>query len=134
MKIHCWRCQSRMTAVAILAPHVEDTENQVCIFSNIESLPSDVAEYIQRRVPTFMFKYSKTVKHKYYANTCPKCGVITGDFFLHSEPGDPFFPTDEVEANQLYLTEIPVDNQVSVQGSLRIGTGGLILDNAKQIA
>ena len=134
MKIHCWRCETRMPVIAILAPNIEDTENQICILTEIESLPTDVTEYIQRRVPTYMLKYSKTVKHKYFANTCPKCGVISGDFYLHSEPGAPFFPTDEEEAGELYLTEIPIKTQIIVQASLSIGSGDLILNNAKQIA
>jgi hypothetical protein len=134
MKIHCWRCQSRMPVIAILAPHIEDTENQIGILSEIESLPDDVIKYIQHRVPTYKLKYSKTLEHKYFANTCPKCRVISGDFYLNSEPGAPFFPTDEKEANELYLTEIPIDSQITVQASVNFGVGELIINNAKQIA
>ena len=134
MKIHCWRCQSKMPAVAILAPNIEDTDNQVCMLSEIEDMPTEVLNYIQKRVPTFKLKYSKTVGQKYYANTCPDCGSLSGDFFLLSEPGAPFFPTDKREASLLYITRIPIERPISVQASIHVGTGELILENAKQIA
>ena len=133
-KIWCWRCQTKMSVVAILAPHVEDTENQVCLLSDIVELPKDVLSYIQKRVPTFKLKFSKTVGQKYYANTCPNCGVLSGDFFLHSEPDAPFFPTDEEKAQSLYLTKIPLSNPIVAKASLSMGCGELILNNAKKIA
>ena len=134
MKVHCWKCQKRMPVVAILAPNIEGTEEEVCILSDIAGLPNDVLGYIQRRVPPFKLEYSKTAGGRYYASTCPGCGVISGDFFLHSEPGAPFFPTGKEEASLLYLTKIPIEGPILVQSGLHMGTGGLILYHAKQIA
>jgi len=134
MKVYCWKCQKRMPVVAILAPNVEETDGEVCILSDIIGLPTDVLGYIQKRVPTFKLKFSKTVGSKYYANTCPNCGVISGDFFLHSEPGAPFFPMDEKEAALLFRTEIPIEETILVESGLHMGTGELILNHAKQIA
>jgi hypothetical protein len=131
--VHCWKCQAKMPAVAILAPHIEDTEAQVCILSEVESMPNEVTHYIQSRVPSFKLKYSKTAAQKYFANTCPKCGILSGDFFFHSEPGAPFFPTDDEEAKQLYMTKIPISKPVEIKASLNIGVGELILENAKEI-
>ena len=123
-----------MPAVTILAPHVKDTEKQVCILTEIESMPDEVVQYIQSRVPTYKLKYSKTVGQKYFANTCPKCGMLSGDFYLHSEPGAPFFPIDKEEAAQLYMVKIPVTGSINIRASLHIGSGELILKNAKEIA
>ena len=134
MKIYCWQCQSKMPVVAIVAPNVSGIEDDVCILSEIAELSGDVLEYVQNRVPTFKYRFSKTVRAKYYANTCPSCGVISGDFFLHSEPGAPFFPTDEDEASSLYLVEIPIKNKkIEVRSSFHVGTGELILKYAKRI-
>lgn len=132
-KVHCWRCDSKMPVVTLLAPHVEGTENEICILSDIQELPEDVLSYIQKRVPTFKLKFSKTVKRKYFANTCPACGVLSGDFFLQDEPGAPFFPTDEDQAKTLYMTEIPLSHAINISASLGMGVGDLILDNAKRI-
>ena len=94
-KIFCWRCNSRMTVIALLAPNVDNTDNQICVLSGIEDIPQDILSFIQSRVPTFKLRYSKMAGKKYFANTCPKCGVISGEFFLHDEPGAPFFPSNE---------------------------------------
>jgi hypothetical protein len=34
---------------------------------------------------------AKTSGETYWANTCPHCGAIQGDWFLESEPDSPFF-------------------------------------------
>jgi len=122
-----------MPAVALLAPHVADAEGNTCVLSDIYELPDEILIFIKMRVPTFKLKHSKTVGQKYYANTCPKCGVLSGDFFLHSEPGAPFFPIDNKAANTLYMTEIPLSHPVTVKASINMGTGDLILKHAKTI-
>lgn len=53
-------------------------------------------------IPRFIqYRYSKTVGHKYWANTCLSCGVIQGDYFLRHEPGAPLsrLPWDAQEDN-----------------------------------
>jgi hypothetical protein len=132
-KIYCWSCNFKMTVITLLAPHVEDTENQICILSDIDELPNGVLSYIQKKAPNFKRKFSKMARKKYFANTCPKCNVISGDFFLHSEPGAPFFPTDEAGAKSLYITEIPLSEPIMAKASLGLGVGDLILKNAKRI-
>ena len=147
MKIHCWKCQARMPAVALMFEYTatdsdavgEDEENEemsghLTILSDTTYLPTDILKYVQGRVPTFEYRYSKTVRSKYYANTCPGCNMISGDFFLHSEPGAPFFPTTEQEASELYLTEVPFEYPARVSSSLSFNTGySLITDHAKRI-
>ncbi|MGB0718484.1 MAG: hypothetical protein ACPGO7_04050 [Alphaproteobacteria bacterium] len=131
-----------MPAVALVAPKVDEvdanedgTENdEICVLSDIVALPKQVLEYLQRRVPTFQLRYSKTVGEKYYANTCPRCGMLSGDFFLHSEPGGPFFPMDEADASLLYLTEIPIESPVYIQAAFHTGVGNLIINHARRIA
>ena len=123
-----------MPVVALLAPKIEDTEGEICILSGITELPEIALAYIQRRVPTFKRKFSKTIGQKYFANTCPQCGVLSGDFHLHSEPGAPFFPTDEHEAGSLYMTELPVTGQIHGRASVSMGCGALIVNHARRIA
>ena len=130
----CWRCGAKMPVVSILAPKVQDADEEICILSEITQLPDFVLGYIQGRVPTFKLKFSKTIEQKYFANTCPKCGMLSGDFYLHSEPGAPFFPTDEREAASLYMTEIPLSGQIHARASIEAGCGDLILNNARRIA
>ncbi len=78
-------------------------------------------------------KNSKMAGKRYFANTCPKCGVLYGDFFLHAEPGAPFFPSDEQEAKSLYMKEIPLAKPVEIRAGLNLGLGEMILSNVKRI-
>ncbi len=130
----CWRCGAKMSVVAILAPKVQGAEGEICILSEITELPDPVLAYIQGRVPTFKLKFSNTIRQKYFASTCPKCGVLSGDFHLHSEPGAPFFPTDRHEAASLYMTEIPLPGRINARALIDVGCGDLILNNARRIA
>jgi hypothetical protein len=122
-----------MPVVTILAPKVEGAAGEICILSEITELPDAVLAYIQGRVPTFKLKFSKTIEQKYFASTCPKCGVLSGDFHLHSEPGAPFFPIDKREAASLYMTQIPVAGRIYARASIDTDCGDLILKNAKRI-
>jgi len=131
--IGCWHCGADMPAVALVAPNVPETEGTVCILSDIRQLPQSVLTFIHNRFPTFKLKYSKMARSEYYANTCPKCGVLSGDFYLHAEPGAPFFPTDAEEAAELTIEQIPISQSIEVQAGHGMGVGKLILECAKRI-
>jgi hypothetical protein len=130
----CWRCAAKMPVVTLLAPTVDDMDAQPCVLSDVTRLPDDVLAYIQKRVPTYVMCYSKTIQGKYFASTCPKCKVISGDFHLHSEPDAPFFPTDEEQAATLYMTEIPIDGTIHVHASPNPGCADMIMEHAQRIA
>jgi ribosomal protein S27E len=71
----CWKCK-----------------REIIVFT----WPSDNSDntYLPKIMPppkTVQFRYSKTVGRKYWANTCPVCHSLQGDYFLYSEPGGPFF-------------------------------------------
>jgi hypothetical protein len=85
----CWRCGAPMPVVAILCENLGAKDEGPFILSNITELPPELYTYVQRFYPDFRLTFSKTIGEKYFANNCPKCGVISGDFFLHSadEPG-----------------------------------------------
>ena len=91
-----------------------------------------MADFIQRRCPTYRLTYSETVGSEYYANNCATCGVISGDFFLHSEPGAPFFPTEADEARRLTIELIPLTEKRGVRSGCGYGSADLILENAQR--
>lgn len=132
-KIHCWYCNNKMPVIALLAKNVDNSGGEVCILSDIQRLPKDIYFFIKNKVPSFKLRFSKTADYKYLGNTCPKCGKLFGDFFLHSEPGSPFFPTDEDNAKSLYIREIPLNRSITVIASCGIGVGDIILKNARQL-
>jgi len=49
------------------------------------------AEPPSPRPRTVQWRFSRTIGSSYWANTCPFCGAIQGDWFLHHEPEGPFF-------------------------------------------
>ena len=130
--ILCWRCGADMPAIALIAPNVPEAEGEICVLLNIRELPPPVLKWIRQHFPTLRLKFSKTTLSKYYANTCPKCGVLSGDFFLHEEPGAPFFPTTKEEAKHLSIETIPVIESMTVRAGLGIGVGDLILQHARR--
>lgn len=132
-KVQCWRCGARMPVIALLAPNVENSYDEVCIISEIEVMPDKIRAFIQSKVPTFIFKYSKTVERKYFANTCPNCKVLYGDFYLHGEPGAPFFPMDKEQAKYLYIKKIPLTEPIEIRGGVGVGTGEIILKHATKV-
>jgi hypothetical protein len=122
-----------MPAIALLTPNVNAAEGEICILSDIQELPKDVYFFIKNRVPSFKMKFSNMAGHRYLGNTCPKCGLLSEEFFLHAEPGGPFFPVDENGAKSLYIREIPLTDSITVTASVSTGCGDLILKNAKRL-
>lgn len=134
----CWKCGEKMPVLALLAPNVEntyeDTGNEACVLTDIVDLPDEILHFMQERAPNFKLTYSKTLDYEYYANTCPSCGILSGDFHLHLKPDGPFFPISEEEASLLILTEVPIQSPVRIDSGYHIGTGDLILHNARRKA
>ncbi len=58
--------------------------------------------------------------------------MIYGDFFLHDEPGAPFFPADDEDAKLLYIREIPLNDSIEIEGG-RSGTGEIILETVSPL-
>ena len=131
--VSCWRCGAKMPALALIAPNVAEADGEICILSEIEELPKAVLQFVGTRFPSFALRYSKTAGSRYYANTCPRCGVISGDFYLHSEPGAPFFPTTEDEAKELTLEPVLLTGSITIRGGLAMGVGDLILEHARML-
>ncbi|HCL4436064.1 TPA: hypothetical protein N2F56_004327, partial [Salmonella enterica] len=81
--------------------------------SSCFSAVSDLIEVAPRALshmrhfaPTWGPKYSETVGYTYYANSCPHCGRLQGDFHIFSEPGGAFLPVTPKHASQIKLHKI----------------------------
>lgn len=75
---NCWRCKK-----PILVFDWPDKN----LHQNSKPSKPDMPKTIQ-------YKFSKTIKRKYWVNTCPYCKSIQGDFFLFLEPDSPLFGFD----------------------------------------
>jgi hypothetical protein len=47
--------------------------------------------------PTVKFTYTRTTGTRYWANTCPHCQAVQGDWNLYAEPGGAFFEVGQYE-------------------------------------
>lgn len=72
----CWKCSREIL---------------LFMWPNDDSLHSYDLPLNVPRPRTIQFRYSKTAGTKYWANTCPYCKNIQGDFFLYSEPDSLLF-------------------------------------------
>ena len=72
----CWKCDEEIP------------------FFSWESLWSESTPP-EPRPRTVQYRYSRVTRSKYWANTCPKCRRIQGDWFVFHEPGGAFFPAYE---------------------------------------
>ena len=131
-RIHCWKCGAEMPAMTLVAPDVPDGFGDVCVLYNIRSLPAVVADFIHRHFPHFKLRYSKTTQSGYFANTCPKYQMLSGDFHLHGEPGATFCPETTEDARRLWLKEIPLPSSVEIDASPGVGCGELIIDHGRR--
>ena len=95
-------------------------------------MPRPLLDAIVSRHPHFQKRTSKTAGTAYYMNTCA-CGAHFGDFYLFSEPGGAFFPTDETEAAHITIEELPLTGTFDLDCSYGMGVGDLIFEHAKKL-
>lgn len=71
----CWKCK-----------------REIIVFAwPKDGLHNDSVPQVKPHPRIIQYRYSKSIGGKYWVNTCPYCHAIQGDFFLHMEPGGPFF-------------------------------------------
>lgn len=86
----------------------EDSFDTFTTYSQLKQLPAELESFFKAKFPTYFNDYSNTIKSNYYMNHCSKCGVKSGDFFLHNKLGGAFFPEEEEQARNITLVEIPL--------------------------
>ena len=94
--------------------------------------------FVGRRVcpsghPHFQKRTSKTAGTAYYMNTCG-CGAHFGDFYVFSEPGGAFSPTEEDEASRITIEELPLTRIFELDCTYGMGTGDHIFEHAKKLS
>ena len=87
----CWKCKREIIVFAW--PKASEWNNSA---PKVKPVPR-----------TIQYRYSKTVGGKYWANTCPRCNSIQGDWFLFSDPDGPFFGIRcEVDSQDAYKRDM----------------------------
>ncbi|CAI8950407.1 DUF5710 domain-containing protein [Brevibacillus sp. IT-7CA2] len=114
----CWKCRKKTRVFSFCLPegfelleeHGESVERWVrqdysTMLSNITVLSERVLEVIQRITTRYVVNFSKTASQSYYLNHCEHCNSKQGDFYLHNEPGNAFFPMSDEEMDQIKMQQ-----------------------------
>ncbi len=128
----CWKCDAEMKVAALIAPNVVDAPGEVLVLQGVCDLPNPILLFVQARVPHYRLGYSRTIESEYFANHCPLCGAITGDFYLFSEPGGPFWPETADAAAAIRVAECPLAGPIVLETGYGRGLGGFILEHASR--
>lgn len=112
----CWKCNNiipifgvanRRDKKAINVPSYDDMDDvsnyrperdyyhkhfgfSLRFFEYIQGMSNEDLHKIKVIAPDYQLRFSKTVGYKYFANTCPHCKMIQGDFELYEEPDEGF--------------------------------------------
>jgi hypothetical protein len=106
---YCWKCEMLIKVITLTSngfiDHNNETTADFIIYGEIIELPNQLEHYLNQHFPNFYIDYSKTVNTNYYMNHCI-CQAKQGNFFLHDEPGAPFFPTEPEHCKDKILYEL----------------------------
>lgn len=116
----CWRCKQAFQAVAcLMAPGFvlneqpngsrEERSADWAFVEYITRLPPDAIGFIQSVQPAYRQGFSKTTDSRYYANHCPSCRALQGDFHLYSEPDGAFWLVSAMDAARMQARRFPGD-------------------------
>ena len=122
------------TVITFAAAGIEMDGNlhrETVMFAYVQAVPSRLARYLKQYHPRYYKSFSKTTETHYWMNHC-RCGARFGDFFLHSEPGAPFFPTSEGGFGEITLTELKGSGFVALTASPGFSSSDGLLQYSKR--
>jgi hypothetical protein len=134
----CWKCRAKSEVIAFAATGATDDtgddEFEIPDFSpmilkDIEELPEVLKASAVFHEPFLKKRRSNAAGIEYFMNLCP-CGAPFGDYFLHSEPGHAFFPTQEEEAALIRIQEIDCASDLAFTGEFAGSIGMFIFESA----
>ncbi|MBC1181878.1 hypothetical protein HF680_04310 [Brevundimonas sp. WCHBH090558] len=127
----CWRCGDRFTAIGfLLAPGLvvadgperrRETLKDWAFIEYATRLAPDVARVAQKVQPAYREGYSRTTNNRYWANHCPSCQALQGDFHLYSEPDGAFWLGDRNDAARMRAERLPF--AFGADAGLALGSG-----------
>lgn len=107
----CYRCKDITSVFCLAADGLVDHEtgsnfNGFFRFHEVTYIEDDLKEILKERCPSYYLDYTKMSNSSYFVNHC-KCGAKLGDFYLHNEPGSPFWPQSEADAEEnIFIQDI----------------------------
>lgn len=86
----CYSCGQPLETFALATsllvdPEYDDPEamaGEICLLSNVASLPPDILTAMQALHPHYQTRFSQTAGQEYLMSVC-RCGAHQGDFYVH---------------------------------------------------
>lgn len=139
----CWSCTAPFDAIGfLLAPGFEMKEfdedergdraedwsrQQDWRFAYyITDLSAAVVDMLKREAPSYRRAFSKTTETTYWANHCPKCGALRGDFYLFEEFDGAFSPISVEHVLRMKATRLTTPFEANGQSSFGIDNAHLM--------
>lgn len=117
--VECWCCHKTTPVIVPFSPgayfgFIEDGEPEFHYLASAvrihtpKTLPDFLQEYVSRALPFFRPGKSKTTGVSGWMNFCVECGMLQGDFFLHSEPEEGFWLMYPEDAQGMPMVRFPL--------------------------
>lgn len=86
----CYSCGQPLEIIALATsmlvnPEYDDPEamaGEICLLSNVASLPPDILAAMQALYPHYQARFSQTAGQEYFMSVC-LCGAHQGDYYVH---------------------------------------------------
>ena len=128
----CFRCGQNTPVISLAADYyvlfgeffsdegyvISKSNTEINLIEGIEFVPDVLAGYLKERFNFYVGFSKQNKKYKYYANHCKHCGVIHGDFYLHSQPDSPFFIWSKEDAQKIRVHKITLPYDIEIAGSV----------------
>jgi len=123
----CWICKKTTEVACIVVPQGHESfESDSCLpseyaasLNELEYLNDEPLTILGRLAPSCFLDYSQQADHSYLMNHCSHCRAKLGDFYLHSEPGGPFFPITSEDYKAIHIQRF--DIAIEAEASTSIG-------------
>jgi hypothetical protein len=113
--VPCEKCHSKIEVICIHCESGTVSGDPLTQFTVSDVWAMDDALVRQLEPwPAFRKVASPDFQESDFFNHCPRCGALQDDFYLHSEPGDPFFSIPRAAPGSIKLT--PLVGRIQLSG------------------
>ena len=110
----CYSCGMEIEVIAIATNHLVDPEyddpnemdGEVCLLSNIASMPFEIMAEVQARHPQYLPRFSQTADFEYLMTVC-QCGAHQGDYHVQKA----MFNAACYEPETIKVEELPLQGR-----------------------
>lgn len=92
----------------------------------VTGFPPAIVSLLKPEAPLYRPAFSKTTQSTYWANHCPSCKVLQGDFNLFEEPGSPFLPMSIDHIRRMKATRLTMPFEAQGEPSFGIDDADLM--------